>query len=237
MTFAIAGCGDDSVDNVDAAGGMTVVENPPAPNGGSNGSGGSDGDNSDGGNSDSDSRNTNDGPRPTGRASSGDANTTVTETKTATEKKKKDSGSSGSCSVDTQADEIYKGLDKANKEYPNNAGGWTYTGDSNYDTCSPLTYAYVEQTLQGSGQFGTLLLMFHEGKYLGVDSVYPQQAMSVSETDNGFVVQYKDWEAAREAGASNAEAAAYTSTVTYYWDGKKVAHSGRIPNTGLDPLG
>lgn len=101
-------------------------------------------------------------------------------------------GDSGNCVTDPQAQAIHDVTARVNNDYPNEFGGWTYHGDSNYDTCSPLTYAVVEQTEQGNSQFGTLLLMFHEGQYVGIDSTYPQQVMKATPTDDGVHVVYKD---------------------------------------------
>lgn len=148
--------------------------------------------------------------------------------------KEGESESGENCSVDTEADVISEAVDEVNDRYPNKFGGWTYDGESNYDTCSDLTYAMVEQAEQGNSQFGTLILMFHRGEYIGIDSTHPQQATNIVPNDDGFSVTYKDWEALEESGAANAAAPEFTSDVTYYWDGDKVAHEGRIPNTGLN---
>lgn len=145
-------------------------------------------------------------------------------------------GGSKECDTSSSNPEIDRAIGEVNRKYPNRYGGWVITQDVNYDSCSALSYALVTQAQQGNAQFGTLILMFHQGEYIGVDSTYPQQAMSITPAgDARFTVEYKDWEALHEAGAPNAMAPDYTSTVTYYWDGSKVGHEGRIPNTSLEP--
>lgn len=139
------------------------------------------------------------------------------------------------CVTDPATPEIHKAVAEANEKYPNQFGGWVFNGRTNYDSCSDLSYAMVVQAEQGNAQYSTLILMFHQGEYIGVDSIYPQQAMEITPNGDSFTVLYKDWEALAEAGAPNAEAPNYNSTVTYYWDGSKVAHKGRIPNTSLTP--
>lgn len=137
------------------------------------------------------------------------------------------------CDTDPASPEIHRAVDEVNEEYPNGAGGWKFTGRTNYDSCSDLSYASVVQAETGNAQFGTLILMFHKGEYIGIDSTYPQQAMEITPNGDSFTVLYKDWEALDAAGAPNVESPNYNSTVTYYWDGAKVAHEGRIPNTSM----
>lgn len=137
------------------------------------------------------------------------------------------------CDTDPASPEIHRAVDEVNEEYPNGAGGWKFTGRTNYDSCSDLSYASVVQAETGNAHFGTLILMFHKGEYIGIDSTYPQQAMEITPDGDSFTVLYKDWEALDAAGAPNVESPNYNSTVTYYWDGAKVAHEGRIPNTSL----
>src|SRR5699024_10829699 len=74
---------------------------------------------------------------------------------------------------------------------PNTA--WVYEGDSNYDPCADLNYALLVQRPQGNSQFGTRILFFHHGEYIGIDSTYPQQAMNIEDKGNTLVVTYKDW--------------------------------------------
>ena len=151
------------------------------------------------------------------------------------EEEPKDNKDHKDCDADPASPEIHKATAEVNEKYPNGTGGgWVFTGHTNYDTCSDLSFALVTQAKQGNAQFGTLILMFHKGEYLGIDSTYPQQAMEITPNDDGsFTVLYKDWEALYESGKAHAEAPNYNSTVTYYWDGSKVAHEGRIPNTNL----
>lgn len=159
------------------------------------------------------------------------AESTVEVTTTQTEREKE---GEKDCNTDPSAPEIHKATAEVNEKYPNGNGGWVFKGDTNYDSCGDLTYALVAQAQQGNAQFGTLILMFHQGEYIGIDSTAPQQAMKITPNDDGsLTVLYKDWEALIESGDGNAEAPKYNSTVTYYWDGDKVAHEGRIPNTNL----
>ncbi|MDN8594900.1 MULTISPECIES: LppP/LprE family lipoprotein [unclassified Corynebacterium] len=177
--------------------------------------------------------------KATDGATSSTTITTLFETETETEagqSEQEEPEKHEECDTDPASPEIHKAVDEANEEYPNKFGGWKFTGRTNFDSCADLSYAFVTQAEQGNAQFGTLILMFHKGEYIGVDSLYPQQAMEITPNDDGsFTVLYKDWEALDEAGAGNAESPNYNSTVTYYWDGDKVAHDGRIPNTSLTP--
>lgn len=129
---------------------------------------------------------------------------------------------SSGCSVDPDAAVIGRAVDEVNAKY---RGSWEYRGESNFDGCHPLTYAVLYEASGSAGH--TMLLMFHGPDYLGVDSNYPQRANSISVTDDGFIVEYTDL----EDGGDSVE------SVEYWWDGSKVAHSGRIPNTGYDTLG
>ena len=116
---------------------------------------------------------------------------------------------------------------------PNTA--WAYEGDSDYDRCADLSYALLVQRPQGNSQFGTQILFFHHGEYIGIDSTYPQQAMNIEDKDNALVVTYKDWEALDDAGGSNAESPNYTATVTFFWDEatNQLGTEGTFPNQGL----
>ena len=114
---------------------------------------------------------------------------------------------------------------------PPTGGGWRYVQDD-YDTCSDLTYIWLEQAPQRTSRFATKLMFFHDGEYLGVDTDSPQQVQSISGDGSRLTVVYRDWEKMQEDGAANAEAATYNTEVTYYWDGGKVAYEGRIPGDG-----
>lgn len=172
----------------------------------------------------------------TDEATSSTTVTTIFETETEEEHAEEEPKTHEECDTNSASPEIHKAAAEANEQYPNQAGGWVLTGHTNYNSCSDLSFALVTQAKQGNAQFSTLILMFHKGEYIGIDSIYPQQAMDVTPNDDGsFTVLYKDWEALDAAGAGNAESPKYNSTVTYFWDGSKVAHDGRIPNTSMTP--
>lgn len=116
---------------------------------------------------------------------------------------------------------------------PNTA--WVYEGDSNYVPCADLNYALLVQRPQGNSQFGTQILFFHHGKYIGIDSTYPQQAMNIEDKGNTLVVTYKDWEALNDAGSSNAEAPNHTATETFFWDeaSNQLGTERKFPNREL----
>lgn len=175
--------------------------------------------------------------KATDGATSSTTITTLFETETEAEQSKQEEPEEHEeCDTDPASPEIHKAAEEANEQHPNQFGGWVLSGRTNFNSCSDLSYALLTQAEVGNAQFGTLILMFHKGEYIGVDSLYPQQAMEITPNDDGsFTVLYKDWEALDEAGAGNAESPNYNSTVTYYWDGDKVAHDGRIPNTSLTP--
>lgn len=139
------------------------------------------------------------------------------------------------CVPNPQAPEIGKALDRVNQEHPNNHDGWKYTGTSNFNPCSDLSFALAEQTRQGNSQFTTVLLMFHKGEFIGIDSNHPQHINKVTPTPDGkgISVIYQDWEAQDAAGAPNSEAGKFTSNVHFFWDGDHVVHDGKIPNGSL----
>lgn len=145
-----------------------------------------------------------------------------------------------SCDVDPNSEAVHAAVDVANSDYPNPHGGWVYEGVSNWNPCGNLTYAKLVQAEQGDAQFGTMLLFFHKGDYLGFDSIYPQQSLEeVPDANSESIrVTYKDWGALAEAGAPAAEAPNYTAEVVYVWDEDAdiVAHEGQIPNQHLEPL-
>lgn len=111
---------------------------------------------------------------------------------------------------------------------PPTGGGWRYVED-NFDTCSDLTYIWLEQARQGNSQFATKLMFFHRGEYLGVDTNNAQQVLSITADGKSIQVVYRDWEQMDKDGAANVEAPRYNQDVRFYWDGEKVAHEGHIP--------
>ncbi|WP_376783782.1 LppP/LprE family lipoprotein [Corynebacterium stationis] len=56
---------------------------------------------------------------------------------------------------------------------------WPHEGVSNFDPRFDLSYALLVQQPQGNSQFGTQLLFFHPGEYIGIDSAFPQQVISI----------------------------------------------------------
>jgi len=112
---------------------------------------------------------------------------------------------------------------------------WSYEGDSNYDPCADLSYALLVQQPQGNAQFGTRMLFFHKGEYIGIDSTHPQQVMDIEGHGNRLVVTYKDWEALEESGLPNAAAPDFTAPVTFFWDNHadQLGTEGEFPNQGL----
>ncbi|MGO3363005.1 MAG: LppP/LprE family lipoprotein [Corynebacterium sp.] len=108
---------------------------------------------------------------------------------------------------------------------------WVYKGDSNFNACSDLSYATVEQDPQGNSQFENKLIFFHQGRYSGSPQTdAPQQHEVVGTTDDSVTVRFKDWQAQEDAGAPNAEAGEYTEEVTFRWVDGAVVAEGRIPN-------
>lgn len=136
------------------------------------------------------------------------------------------------CEERPNAPEVRKATEEAARKYPNDFG-WVYEGQSNYSECAPLSYALLSQREITNSQFTTLIVFFHNGDYLGVDSVYPQQVQSIEPHGDALDVVYRDWEALESSGQPNAAAPAYETTVRYYWDGESVQYEGRIPNTHL----
>lgn len=165
-------------------------------------------------------------PDPTGAPTTSTTSSTETATGTTTTGRPPgydETSAGGGCSRNSDAAVIDRATAEVNENYH---GSWEYRGESNYDTCSPLTYAVLHETSESAVH--TILLMFHEGEYLGIDSNYPQHAHSITVTDGGFIVEYADFESSEHG---------HLETVEFWWDGSKVAHSGRIPNTNQGTLG
>lgn len=137
---------------------------------------------------------------------------------------------SGDCGVDPESPVII--AHTADVPAPELDGmTWAYHGDSNYDPCAALSYATVVQSEVGDAQFQNQLMLFHDGKYLGVGTDSAQQHTDVVDSGDDFVtVRYKDYEALRESGEPFAAAPKYTVDVTYRWVGDHVEPEGRIPN-------
>lgn len=138
----------------------------------------------------------------------------------------------GDCGVDRNARVISDSIKKVD---PPGADQHWELESTNFDPCGELTYARFEQMPQGNAQFGTTILMFHRGEYLGVDSLAPQQGQIIGEGDGWFVVKYKDWEALNESGEPNFASPKYTATVKFTWSESehKVVLDGELPNRNL----
>ncbi|MBZ8177018.1 hypothetical protein GSS88_04290 [Corynebacterium sp. 3HC-13] len=140
------------------------------------------------------------------------------------------------CGTDLDAEEVHRAANEASKKYAIEFG-WIYSGQGNYDPCRDVSYVLLEQNYKGNSQFLTLTLLFHKREYVGVDSDRPQQVQKATADQDTLTITYRDWESGMADGVPNAGMAAYTSTVTYYWDGNKIAHHGTIPNAGLSRVG
>ena len=138
------------------------------------------------------------------------------------------------CAPNPSAHEISEANAQLNREHQTDRGGWTYAGGSNFSPCADLSYAITKQGGQGNGAETNVLLLFHKGQFIGIDSNHPQTIERITPNDDGtFTVVYRDTEAQMEAGAPNADADKFVSEVTYFWDGDKVGHHGTIPNESL----
>ena len=105
-------------------------------------------------------------------------------------------GSPTECGISPSSSAITDAADAL--EPPSGPGMyWSYEGDSNYDPCADLSYALLVQQPQGNAQFGTQMLFFHKGEYIGIDSTHPQQVMDIEDHGNRLVVTYKNWEIGR----------------------------------------
>ncbi|WP_157118509.1 LppP/LprE family lipoprotein [Corynebacterium sphenisci] len=171
-----------------------------------------------------------DRPDPTAGAGPRDAATTATTTSTVP-RPGRGAGGDGEgilACEGTAAEAVAAHIDSID---PPGAGQrWEFDGESNYEICGPLTYALLVQQPQGSAQFGTRLMFFHHGRYLGVDTLNPQQAMHVAGDGEVVQVRYKDWRALNEAGEPHVMAPHHYQDVEYRWDGARVAHRGTIPD-------
>ena len=143
-------------------------------------------------------------------------------------------GSPTECGISSSSSVITDAVDAL--EPPSGPGTyWSYEVDSNYDPCADLSYALLMQQPQGNAQFGTQMLFFHKGEYIGIDSTHPQQVMDIEDHGNRLVVTYKDWKALEESGLPNAAAPDFTATVTFFWDNHadQLGTEGEFPNQGL----
>ncbi|MFC3849832.1 LppP/LprE family lipoprotein [Corynebacterium hansenii] len=138
-------------------------------------------------------------------------------------------GSGGDCGVDRNARVISDSIKKVDP--PASGDRWELES-TNFDPCGELTYALFHQMPQGNAQFATKILMFHDGEYLGVDALNPQQGWIIGEGDGWFEVEYKDWKALEESGEPNAAAPKYTTKVKFTWSESegKVVLDGELPN-------
>lgn len=136
----------------------------------------------------------------------------------------------GNCGTERGAAEIIDHIG----QLPPNQFGWKATEQTNYNRCSDLSFALIEQAQQGNAQFQTQLMLFHQGKFIGVGSDTVQQVTQVLRFDDASVtVRMKDWEALEASGDANANAQKYYSDVTFRWVGDHVEPQGRIPNQKL----
>ena len=136
----------------------------------------------------------------------------------------------GNCGTERGAAEIINHI----SQLPPNQFGWRATEQTNYNRCSDLSFALIEQAQQGNAQFQTQLMLFHQGKFIGVGSDTVQQVTQIVRFDDASVtVRMKDWEALEASGDANANAHKYYSDVTFRWVGDHVEPEGRIPNQNL----
>lgn len=140
----------------------------------------------------------------------------------------------GDCAVNPNASEILDNM----YTLPYNSNGWRTTSDTNYNTCTDLSYALITQANSGSGLVETQLMLFHKGEYLGIGSDRAQHTDILSTTENSVTVRMQDWEALQASGEPSSAASSYYSDVTFRWNGERVVPDGRIPNLsmpGADP--
>lgn len=134
------------------------------------------------------------------------------------------------CAPQKSASEIINNMGKL----PPNKFGWKTTDKVSYNLCSNLSFALIEQAIQGNSQFRTQLMLFHKGKFIGIGSDTPQQVTDILGFDNDSVtVRMRDWEALDASGEANVAAPNYYSDVTFRWVGDHVQPEGRIPNQNL----
>lgn len=137
------------------------------------------------------------------------------------------------CQLNPQAQAIYDNIWQL-PAAPTPGGLWEYKGNSNYSPCLELSYAEVEQMPQGDGQYPTQLMLFHQGRFLGVGTTSVQHGHVVRHDGKSVTVSYTDFEAMERDGAAFAVADQYQVQVTYRWDAaqQRVIPEGRIPNLG-----
>lgn len=120
---------------------------------------------------------------------------------------------------------------------PQPNGAWMVNPDpakSHFNSCDDLSFVQLVPQQQTDAQYDSVILMFHKGQYVGVDTTIPEQAFAfLNVTPQGFTARYKDYEALQAAGAPFADAEKYYKDVTFTWDGSKVVTSGDFPNQNL----
>ncbi|MDO5077103.1 LppP/LprE family lipoprotein [Corynebacterium sp.] len=137
------------------------------------------------------------------------------------------------CPGEPNSPEITRNIPNVPKPHDAQHSGWTYHGDSNYDTCSDLSYATLMPLEYPSAEFEMQLMLFHKGEYLGVGALVPAQHVVIATDNRSVTVRYKDWEAFYASDDPNAKSENFFVDVTYVWAGDHVQAVGRIPNQGL----
>lgn len=137
------------------------------------------------------------------------------------------------CPGEPNSPEIARNIPNVPKPHDSRHSGWTYHGDSNYDTCSDLTYATLMPMDYPSVEFEMQLMLFHKGEYLGVGALVPAQHVVIATDNRSVTVRYEDWEAFYASKDPNAKSEDFIADVTYVWAGDHVQAVGRIPNQNL----
>ncbi|WP_018018607.1 LppP/LprE family lipoprotein [Corynebacterium ciconiae] len=119
-------------------------------------------------------------------ASSAASSVTSSEESTTTEA----AGGDGECAVNPNAEAVHRAVGQINQE----EGSWSFKGDSNWNPCTDLTYARVDEADKPMDNAKSVLLLFHAGEYVGRDEGSPHTIQDLTPDLDGYGIDvtYKD---------------------------------------------
>ncbi len=92
--------------------------------------------------------------------------------------------SNDECAVDPNADAVHRAVAQINQE----EGSWSFKGDSNWNACTDLTYARVDEADKPLENAESVLLLFHAGEYVGRDEGSPHMIEELAADPEGYSV-------------------------------------------------
>ncbi|MBV7302521.1 hypothetical protein [Corynebacterium sp. TAE3-ERU2] len=109
---------------------------------------------------------------------------------TSTEATEGNAESNDECAVDPNADVVHRAVAQINQE----EGSWSFKGDSNWNACTDLTYARVDEADKPIENAESVLLLFHAGEYVGRDEGSPHMIEELKADPEGYSIDvtYRD---------------------------------------------